>query len=197
MASMETVKVEWTGTRPLMMHSERLANPRDPIAQEMAKLTSRANKEKKTLANIERLSRLEWEGGMYFDSELGPVIPAWNIQACITEGARLSKQGKAIERGVLIEEDNCAVIYSGPRDLEKMWAAGHRFVDTRSVGVNGSRVMRTRPIFRDWKIGFTVVFDASLIERATLLDVMRDAGRLIGLGEFNQRFGRFEVTKPE
>ena len=49
-----------------MMHNARLANPLDPLVQEIKKLTG---KRKKTEDDLLQIARLEWEGGFYFNGQ--------------------------------------------------------------------------------------------------------------------------------
>jgi len=55
-------------------------------------------------------------------------------------------------------------------------------------------VLRCRPIFREWEIDFTVLFDERAIQREDLDMVVGDAGTMIGLGDYRPRFGRFELV---
>lgn len=58
---METMKVKWTGTVPMLMHNERLADPLDPHTKALAALTSTRGNAKKTDAHIEDVARAEWD----------------------------------------------------------------------------------------------------------------------------------------
>lgn len=189
---METMKVKWVGTVPMLMHNERLADPLDPHTKALAALTSTRGNAKKTDAHVEDVARAEWEGGLYHDDDIGPFVPGYNVRACIREGAKLSKLGREIERAVHVVEDKIAVQYEGPRDVDGMWSA--KLYDRRSVKVGQARVMRTRPKFHHWTIEFTLAWSEDRITRENLVKVMREAGLLIGLGEFRSRFGKFEVS---
>lgn len=102
---METMKVKWVGTVPMLMHNERLADPLDPHTKALAALTSTRGNAKKTDAHVEDVARAEWEGGLYHDVDIGPFVPGYNVRACIREGAKLSKLGREIERAVHVVED--------------------------------------------------------------------------------------------
>ena len=90
---MKKIKCEFHGISPIILHSCQCVNPLHPLSLEMKKITS---KRKKTEEDLIRLSNLEWESGLYWDDEVGVYIPAENIEATIREGAKASKQGKAI-----------------------------------------------------------------------------------------------------
>jgi hypothetical protein len=185
---METVTYRLTGTCPLLMHNERLANPFDPIVREMKKITAKKNK--KTDEDTEALYRLEWEGGLYFDEKLGPYLPGWNIHKAIVEAAKLTRHGKDIDRGVQVMDGKAKLLYDGPRKVEAMFNDG-RFIDVRGVKVGKAKPMRARPKFEAWACEFTVAVDTATINVEEVTRIINDAGSKTGIGDFRQRYGRF------
>ncbi len=190
---MESIKLTFTGASPLIMHSERLANKRDTLARQISKL---AAVRKKTDEHYDQIARLEWEGGMYFDAKLGPVIPTDNLRATIIGGAKKSKLGSATGSCLLAADDVVALQYKGPRTHDELWAAG--FKDERTVVVGQARVMRCRPKFETWSLSFEMLFDPEVIQREQLMTAAEVAGRLVGLcemrPELGRGFGRFTVA---
>ena len=73
------------------------------------------------------------------------------------------------------------------------------YEDAQGVTVNQSRVTRVRPAFkRGWECSIDLMVSLpQYIDRALLQDVLVDAGRLVGVGDFRPTFGRFAVTKFE
>lgn len=185
---MQTVKFKLTGTRPILMHSDRFSDPLDPLTKAHKALTS---KRKKSDDDFEAIARSEWRGGLYFDKEVGPYIPGVMIEAVMLAGAKLSKMGTTIKRAAEVLEDRCRLDYKGPRDLEGLWNAG--FYDARSVVVQRARLMRYRPIFRDWSVECTVAFDETTINRADVVKSLADGGQMAGMGDYRPKFGRFDV----
>jgi hypothetical protein len=195
---MKTFKAVISGPA-LIMHNGRLANPRDPYTKALKEITS---KKKKGDEDHEEMSRREFQGGLYHDEDIGPYIPGDALQTMLVEGSRKSKQGREFV-SVSVEEDRVPLEYTGPRDREGLWA-DDRFVHTVGVKVTTSRVMRTRPIFRNWKVSFNITIedDASInpddVERA-----LTTAGRMVGIGDWRPgsprggRHGRFVVEKFE
>lgn len=182
-----------TGTSPLLMHSARLVDPLDSIVKQIKEYSS---KTKKTDDDHEMVGKLEWMGGMYYDQTVGPFIPAPNLQKSIVEAARLSKGGKKIERGVLIETMMIPVDdYDGPREITAMYE-DKRFVHRAPVKVGMNRVMRTRPVFPTWTITCTGMYDPAVINYADLEAAAVTAGNMIGLGDNRPTYGRF-ITKME
>lgn len=185
---MELIKFRITGTRPLLMHADTLADPLNPLSKVHKELTT---KRKKTDEDFEMIAKSEWRASFYFDEEIGPYIPAFNIEASIKEGAKISRLGKHIERGVEILEEKSKLEYQGPRTLNELWNAG--FYDARTVKVSTSRIMRYRPMFRTWATEFTVVFDNEVINRNQVIKCVKDAGEYAGIGDYRPKFGRFKV----
>jgi hypothetical protein len=190
---MKTRTYTITGTAPLMMHSERLANPFDDVTKAMKAVTG---KRKKTEDDLLEIARLEWLGGLYHDEDAGIHVPGYNVFAAMVNGGKMHKLGTQIKRAVVIQEDKLALKFEGPKAPEDLFQ-NKRFVDMRSVKVGTAKVLRCRPIFRDWELTFTVLYEESAIQKDDLDRVMEDTGRMIGLGDYRPRFGRFEVSKAE
>jgi hypothetical protein len=192
---MNILKLKLIGDSQLLMHSARFADPLDEATKAHKVLTS---KKKKTDEDHEAIAHSEWLGGLYFNAEIGPYIPTTNIRSCLKEGARLRKLGKSIERGVTIFDDEARLEYPGPRDPAVMWTLPE-FRDCRSVVIGGKRIMRYRPVFRNWSAEVEIGFDASIIDAADILQCMDEAGRLIGLGDYRPNrggsYGRFSVEQ--
>lgn len=191
---METIKFTIRGTHAALMQGERLANPLDPLTRQLKAITG---KKKKTDADYEEMARIEFLGGLYHDQKLGPYWPAQNLDRMFLDAARLSKRGQDVKRGFMVIDDRVPLQYDGPRTPEGLYAQAERFVDVRSVVIMGKRTMRTRPTFRDWGASFEAAFDPEILNRADVVEFANVAGRLIGLGTFRPRFGRFDVISAE
>lgn len=178
-----------TGTAPLLMHNSRLSNPLDPATKALKKVTSKRNK---TDDDHEQIARLEFAGGLYLDPDVGPFIPGENIARCLVDGAKLTKMGVKVTRGVFISTDVNPLSYNGPRDEQALWDKGWRHM--ASVKVGTSRTMRCRPWFPEWKVQADGVLDPAVLELDDLATIADNAGSLIGLGDWRPRFGRFTAT---
>jgi len=183
---LKRIVIELTGISPIMLHNERLANPRDPLTAALRKLTSQR---KKTDELLDEIAKREWFAGLY-ESGGKVVVPADNILACIKEGARKRKLGKQAEAGLFSEARNFPLKYDGPADIEKLWEDG-RFFDYRSVAVNQARTMRARPRFDEWSLTFELFFDPEVLSESDLKEAIETAGTLVGLCEKRPQFGRF------
>jgi len=63
--------------------------------------------------------------------------------------------------------------------------------------VNKSRVMRTRPIFQDWALEFTVHYMPDVLNKEDITGFMNVAGKYIGLSDWRPKYGRFIIESCE
>ena len=188
------VRLTATGTRPLLMHNVQLASPMNPFAKELSRLNKAKPSSKRTDEDRMEIARVEWEGGLYFEEGVGPFIPASGVFKCLLEGARSGRRGKKIEGGLVVVEMTHPLIYRGARDIKGMWADGSgEFVDFRTVRVGQAKVDRCRPVFRQWSFESELLVDPSVLDVAELADIAAIAGKLVGLGDYRQQYGRFDT----
>lgn len=188
------IRISMTGTSPLLMHSDRLSDPLNPYSKA---LKAFSGKRTKTDDDHAQMAKIEWEGGLYFDAVTGPFVPAANVHRSLVEGARLTKKGRHVERGLVPGGDGTLpLLYSGPRELESLYADG-RFISRMSAGVNAARVMRTRPIFQEWALEMEAIVDPGQLDLEEIRGISEQAGSMIGLCDFRPRYGRFVATVEE
>ena len=77
---MKIAKYTITGITPLLMHSERLANPFDSLTKELKAISG---KRKKTEDDLLAMARIVFIGGLYHDDDAGIHVPGYNILATI------------------------------------------------------------------------------------------------------------------
>jgi hypothetical protein len=186
---METIKLRLSSASTLLMHSTAGMNPFDETAKQMKAI--RAKKTKQTDEDRLLLMELEWRQALYYDEELGPIVPAINIEGMIRDGAKIEKRGKDVVRGLRVLND-VPLIYDGPRDMTSMYQSG-RFTDIRIVKVQQSRIPRTRPKFEDWVIEFDLEVDTEIFNIEDVIRFATYGGRYVGLCDYRPRFGRFTV----
>lgn len=189
---MKTIRVTWTGLRPVILHNGLLADPTNSVVIAMKKITAKKNK--KTDADNEELARLEWLGGLYRGEDGSIVMPSDNIERCIQEGARKSRLGKDAQAAVFCTEPEIKLQHpalKGP--VEKLYG-DPRFTIRKGVKVTTSRVIRVRPMIpTGWVLTFDLEFDETIINQRNLEQAMIDAGAIVGLGDWRPKFGRFSV----
>ena len=185
---MQIIKFRITGTKPLLMHSDKFADPLNPATKAHKELTS---KRKKSDEDHEAIAKSEWLGGLYYDEDLGPYLPGVMLDAVIVSGAKLSKLGTHVKRSVEVMDFKVPLVYDGPRTPQELWDA--RFYDARSVKVQAARLMRYRPLFMSWSAEFDVVFDEESINQEQVVKCLVDGGLYAGIGDYRPKFGRFSV----
>lgn len=181
-----------SGGAPLIMHNERLADPLDDHTRAIAAVSKKRNK---TEADHLEIARLEFLGGLYTNGN-GPCIPAWNIIRCLQDGAKRHKRGADVLRGVYPITQHADVQYDGSRDPDAMWKEGG-FSLRKTVGIQRSRTVRTRPMFTDWQAELAVEVDPTVFDLDTLQNIWREAGVYAGLGDMRPVYGRFIGTAKE
>lgn len=184
------VRIELTGTTPLLMHNIQLADPDNPFVQDIQTFTS---KRKKTEDDRRAIEKLEWYGGLYADGR-GPIMPTAAVRRCIEQAGIISKQKTAVRRALAFADLAVPLVYDGPRDVDKLWELPE-FRDRSMVGIQGKRTVRVRPQFRQWAL----VADAELLTDVLDLDdfqrIVSLAGRAEGLGDNRVNgHGRFEAV---
>jgi hypothetical protein len=185
------VALTLTGRSGLVMHNGRLADPLDPISQELAKLTDKHNR---TPAEEAEVADVEWKGSLYWDSDIGAYVPAANILRCLRDAATAWKLGEAVYRSVVMMDDRFPLQHDGPTTLGAL-AKRDEYRLRATVKIGRNRVPRTRPIFRKWGLTFNVEVDETELSPADFERIVERAGRLGGIGDARKLgYGRFTAT---
>lgn len=186
---MQTIQLKLTGTRGLLMNSDKMADPLNPLTKAHKLLTG---KRKKTDDDYEEIAKSEFIGSMYID-EAGPYIPGINVEAALVAGGKLSKLGTQLKRSVEVMDECCYLLYDGPNEIEAMWDAG--MYDSRSVKIGQAKLIRYRPFFKEWSLICEIMYDETSIDREQIINCMMDAGKYCGLGDYRPKFGRFNIEE--
>lgn len=184
----KTLKVQVIGIAPLLMHNGQTADPLNKFAKAMKEVSS---KRKKTEADYEEMARIEFIAGLYMDKD-GPVIPSRMIEANITNGARQAKLGKLAQAGVIVDR-HAKLEYDGPRDAKSLFEDDN-FRFAVPVRIGQQKIIRTRPIFNEWKAEIEVKYLDDVINQRDLMTAIRNAGALAGFGDWRPRYGRFGLS---
>lgn len=190
---MKTIKCEFHGLSPMIMHSCQCVNPLHPISLEMKKITS---KRKKTEEDIVKLSDLEWEAGLYWNKDVGVYVPAENIEATIREAAKSKKLGKHFQKGFMVQDMMIPLNIGEDLTKEEM-CADVRFRDVRPMKVQQARVLRTRPRFNMWNITFTAAYDENILNFDDVVNAIEYGGQYVGLCDSRPKYGKFSAKITE
>lgn len=186
---MITVEIEMQGLTPLLMHSDVLS---DPLSEETKAFKRVSGKRTKTDADHEAMAEMEYLAGLYLDGDGQVVIPGRNVTKCLIEGARITKSGAKVERGLALMAAEFPLVHDGPATAGALYR-DKRYVSRMTVVVMRSKTVRCRPIFRHWSVAASVMVDETVLSIEELGDIARNAGQMIGLGDYRKGggFGRF------
>ena len=193
MSNLPTVQIQLQGVSPLLCHNGQTADPRNTYAKAMKAVSG---KRKKTDADYDELARLEWLAGLYrIDGDL--VIPDYVIESAMIKGAMKSKRGPQAKCGLFFTEHSSLEFDGKPAaitddTLSEMFESGG-FTHTIGVKVGMAKVMRTRPVFRNWSITITAQYDPDVLNMRDVEDIAIDAGKLVGIGDWRPKHGRFNA----
>lgn len=188
---LEVIKFQIEGTAPLLMKNGQTADPGNKWAKAVKKVASKRNKTDDDHAEI---AHLEWLGALYTDDSNRVVIPANNLLGCVLKGGKQFKLGPKINAGVFETAEFTPLHYDGPKDLAKLYEHGG-FTDSRLVVIQRARIVRTRPIFREWSLTLELNVNTDVIDVADVVQAVTRAGEVIGIGDYRPRYGRFVVTR--
>jgi hypothetical protein len=189
--ALETLELKLSGTRPLLMHNGRLADPSNSVTRALKPLTSKRGK---TDEDFEEIRRLEWLGGLYLDDNGRISLTEDVVLGAGIEGARKAKKGKQMTAGVLGSTPYFPLEYKGPREPLELFRDS-AFVDYRLVVVGQARTMRARPRFNNWSAIIRLLVETTIINIADVLAAYQVAGVIVGIGDFRPRCGGFEVQR--
>ena len=133
----------------------------------------------------------EAEKGLYQTKDGNPYEPADHLEAAFIKEAvnyKIPGQGKktfkdAIRAGVIIE----------PREIPI--SPGTWEIDERVVVIKGDRILRWRPRFNEWNLKFEIQVIDERITENILKEIVINAGKYVGIGDFRPKFGRYQVLK--
>lgn len=127
------------------------------------------------------------------------AIPGEYLRAaiCSPSGAAKYRQDPRSPRKSALDLYRAALIVE--TELATLGVKDWDYLDQRRVTVQRAGITRSRPAML---AGWTATFDMTVVlpeyvPPADLRDVLYNAGRLVGLGDFRPTYGRFHVTKFE
>lgn len=176
----------------MLMHSTASLNVAGTFTKELNSYTGKKNKTEEDEAAIRYY---QWMNAIYWNETLGVYLPSLNIEGAIWEASKLRKRGKQIRQALIGLQDRFPLTYDGPKDRDELYKAKDGwFVDVRPVRIGTSRVMRCRPIFREWSCTFQMSFMPDILEAEEIKGYIITAGRQIGIGDYRPRYGHFTLT---
>ena len=185
----DAMEFEIEGVTPTICHNGQTCDPLNRFAKAIKEISG---KRKKSDKDYEDMARLEWEAGFYFDKDMKPCWPGQNIKRMILDAAKKSKEGPLAKTGVIVS-GLFPILYQGPKDVEGMWNDDN-FRIAAKVKVQQSSVIRTRPIFPEWRLKFTVMTNSEIVNKNQVKQWITTAGQIIGLSDWRPDYGQFSVV---
>lgn len=179
------VEVDLEGTSPILFH--RWSN--EAVAEKSAAAKgSKSKKEDNVESYVYRCA----------DGTIG--IPGTYLVGSMIDprnGAAKYRQDPRSPRKSALDLFRAGVV--ALTDVASLGKADWDYLDARRVTVQRSAITRVRPAFMaGWRATFLLsVLTPEYIPPALLLDVLTQAGRLVGVGDFRPTFGRFQITRFE
>lgn len=183
------------GGDTLLMHNGQTADPLNKYTKAMKAITS-DRQLKKTDEGIAQLMRIEYEAGLYLNSKNQVILPSRILEAHISEAARKTREGKNALAGMFVDTDGLLEYEGGPLTVKQLLdSEEHRL--TIPVRVQANRVIRTRPLFRNWQTTFEVSVLEEMVSPSSLQAWLENGGNFVGLGDYRPRYGRYELRAME
>lgn len=173
---MKTVKVKISGTASLLMNRMPQATAEKVIKKKNDVIVPQEDAMKKA----------------FHDSELGFYLPSDMVEGCLREAGKNIKSG----RGTLKKTVLASVFCKSEKiklEYEK------KSVDSRFSIHPSTRngVMCNRMRFDDWSVEFELEFDDERVDAANLKELLVEGGKVIGMGSYRPKFGRYKLDKFE
>ena len=191
MIGLSKLRVKLTGIRPLLICNGELANPLNPALVEISKISQ---KKKKSIEDHQRLSKLQFEAGCYWDEELGVYLPSPNLFKALQEGAAPFKEGPRVKAGLLVNGIGSTILPDGKCTPHELYARKeHVFLKMGKLNGRAS-VLTTRPIFNEWTLFYDIEFSDPL-NGDRVMEYLKVAGRSKGLGTWRPQYGLFNAEQ--
>jgi len=127
------------------------------------------------------------------------MVPARCLKACILNAASWYKFGKKSAKPIIA---GCTRIE--PREIvlrnNKGKALTEYEIDMRTVVIQQSRIVRSRPLIKEWMLEFDLIYDDSIIGDTNVIQqIIEESGKRIGLLDNRPQTygenGTFELVK--
>ena len=181
-----------TGTRPMLMHNGRLANPIDPWTRKLGLLTKKRQKTDDDLIDI---MRTEARGSCWETADGLLGVPGAAIWRSLYDAAKAFKQGENVKRALMFEDVTIPLMVEGRPYTADEWITDPAHIDYRPVAVQRAKTMRARPLIPvGWSVELTVELMDDVMDARQMVPIFERAGRLVGLGDWRPTYGRYEIS---
>jgi len=171
-------KVTITGSSKILFH--RWSTPVVDVSNK-----ARKNSDLKKYDNLESYIHRDDDGHI--------AIPGEYLRQSIIQAAKFRQDPRSPRKSAM-DLFKAAVV--SLTDLASCGQTEWDFTDRRRVTIQRAGITRERPgLYEGWKATFDLqILTPEYIGQTLLADVITDAGRLVGIGDFRPTFGRFYIT---
>ena len=184
---MKNIDITITGNTPLLLHRFTDA------AQMSASSGSRSS-----IANDSLSAEEQAEQSLYLDDDGHSGVPGPNVFRSFIDAGTYFKVGKG---KVTTQKTSLIPAAVSLSPVFCLFPKGSKWkVDSRPVRMpsTGGRILRHRPCYDRWSLGFTLELDESIIGEKLMREIVDCAGVRIGLGDYRPAckgpFGKFKVV---
>ena len=206
MITLKTLRLRWTGTRPLILSNPQTVDATNPYAIEARRIGTalkaarKKQDEDKLLELSEEQRRNDFEASSYFgelsEGGVGFYLPDTVILAALKGGAKTLKKGKDIDRAVLLTKTEVLIKTNKHfKSMDEAYADRFYRIEgpCRVPPKTGALIWKARAMMpTGWSVEFDVEYEESLIATKTLVEISAVTGRIVGVGGWRPKFGRFE-----
>ncbi len=191
----QTVKLRLQGVNEIILHNGQTADPRNKYSKLLKEISS---KRKKTDSDLDQMAAIEFLAGLYVENG-DIVLPDHVIEAAIIAGAKKSKSGVQAKTAVFVK-GAASLDFEGkppeitPESLQALFDGGQHHLSV-GVRVGTSKVIRTRPMLKNWSATIELEYDDEFVNRKQAVQFVYDAGRQVGLCDWRPKYGRFTVEE--
>jgi hypothetical protein len=122
----------------------------------------------------------------------GCFVPSSWIEAALRDTAKEFKgKGRSSLKGAILSS-----VFVEPEEIP-LGKQTYDEIDRRPAVIQRQRIVKSRPRFNSWEIEFTINFDEERVKKEILKEILIEAGKSKGIGDYRPKFGRFEVVKYE
>ena len=189
--AMRNMSVNITGINPILLNNPQTVDSFNSYSKRMKVITS---KRAKTDEDMMALRDLEIEAKIYWDDELKLYVPTtWVTAALAGWSFKKAKISKADIRSAVFTVSPKAKLHYRDDDKVKEVSdivGNHAFRHTMTLKQGQVRIVKAAPIFHNWAFTVELEFDGTVIDPATLEQILIHASKYGGYGDFRPTFGR-------
>ena len=183
---MKTVNVEITGVSPILINRFK---EQDELTEAVKKSTKKdygtPREQAEQTAYCDEKTKKLWIPTTWVTGAIKTVASDYRLP-----GTR--KSIKSVSGGAIIPLEE-KMYFNGNLKIEDIE------IDSRPVVIQRARIMRHRARLEKWKVTVILEIDETIIPTENVHDILVDAGKRAGMGDFRPQkggpFGRFQVTK--